>query len=590
MQISACCAGMVQSLHERTLCTIVCVNRKDIFMPNVVGIRFKDSGKTYYFDPAEVSPLDLGQSVIVETARGLEMARVAEIAHDVEESTIVGELKPVMRLAVPEDDARWKQLNSRQDELLRRCQEKIAEHELPMGLVKAEYSFDGSRLTFYFTADKRVDFRNLVRDLARTFRTRIELRQIGPRDEAKLLGGIGPCGRILCCATFLPDYARVSIKMAKDQDLPLNPAKISGVCGRLLCCLAYEHEQYIEMKAEMPRRGAWVQTPEGPGEVWSANVLRGTITVLLAATGVQEEFTPDKILESTQEVVATAKARNAEGITPVVRENKRGERRLLREEFESSDQLAALAALEDRPEDRATADDLGVAVRVPNRGREGGQGAGRDDRRGPPQQRPSGDRPNRPFNADRPPVAGTPVGRDDRRGPPQQRPSGDRPFIDRRPGADRPQGAERPQSDRPFGERRPQGDGAPRQGGDRPYVPNRPAPADAAPPAAPREGMELPEERRAGHPRPDSGRPSGERPPATDRPQSERPPRQGGDRPYVRPEQRDAEQVDRPQQPSTSQIPSPSDGGDDFSVPQTPPAAGGDTEQMRRRRRRPMGN
>ena len=228
-------------------------------MPIVVGIRFKDSGKTYYFDPTQTDAVVQGQYVIVETARGLEMARVSELPHEVEESAIVGELKPVIRHATPEDDVRWKQLNSRQDELIKRCQEKIDEHELPMGLVKAEYSFDGSRLTFYFTADKRVDFRNLVRDLARTFRTRIELRQIGPRDEAKLLGGIGPCGRILCCATFLPDYARVSIKMAKDQDLPLNPSKISGVCGRLLCCLAYEHEQYIEMKAEMPRRGMWVQ-------------------------------------------------------------------------------------------------------------------------------------------------------------------------------------------------------------------------------------------------------------------------------------------------------------------------------------------
>ncbi|MFM2308761.1 MAG: hypothetical protein RLY87_882, partial [Chloroflexota bacterium] len=468
-----------------------------------------------------------------------------------------------------------------------RCQEKIAEHELPMGLVKAEYSFDGSRLTFYFTADKRVDFRNLVRDLARTFRTRIELRQIGPRDEAKLLGGIGPCGRILCCASFLPDYARVSIKMAKDQDLPLNPAKISGVCGRLLCCLAYEHEQYIEMKAEMPRRGAWVQTPEGPGEVWSANVLRGTVTVMLAATGVQEEFTPEKIQESTQEVVAIAKARNAEGVTPVVRENKRGERRLLREEFESSDELAALAALEDRPEERASADDLGAAVRVPNRGRDGGRDGGRDDRRGPPQQRPGGDRPNRPFNADRPGGAGAPTGRDgrdDRRGGPP-RPSGDRPFGDRRPSGDRP-AADRPQGDRPFADRRTQGDGAPRQGGDRPYVPNRPAQ-----PVAPREGVELREERRAGHPRPDnarpnSDRPQGDRPFADRRPQGDGAPRQGGDRPFVRPEQR----AERPQQQSEPRIPSPSDSGDDFSVPQTPPANGGDTEQMRRRRRRPMGN
>ena len=143
-----------------------------------------------------------------------------------------------------------------------------------MALVKAEYSFDGSRLTFYFTSEKRVDFRVLVRDLARTFQTRIELRQVGPRDEAKLLGGIGPCGRLLCCSTFLPDYARVSIKMAKDQDLPLNPTKISGVCGRLLCCLSYEHEQYLEIKAELPQRGAWVQTPDGPGEVVTVNVVR----------------------------------------------------------------------------------------------------------------------------------------------------------------------------------------------------------------------------------------------------------------------------------------------------------------------------
>ena len=547
-------------------------------MPTVIGIRFKDSGKTYYFDPAEVTPLDLGQSVIVETARGLEMARVAEVAHEVEESTIVGELKPVIRLAEPEDDARWKQLNSRQDELLRRCQEKIAEHELPMGLVKAEYSFDGSRLTFYFTADKRVDFRNLVRDLARTFRTRIELRQIGPRDEAKLLGGIGPCGRILCCSSFLPDYARVSIKMAKDQDLPLNPAKISGVCGRLLCCLAYEHEQYIEMKAEMPRRGSWVQTPEGPGEVWSANVLRGTVTVMLAATGVTEEFTPEKIQESTQEVVATAKARNAEGVTPVVRENKRGERRLLREEFESSDQLAALAALEDRPEERASADDVGAAVRVPNRGR--------DERRGPPQQRPGGDRPSRPFNGDRPAGAGAPTGRDgrdDRRsGPP--RPAGDRPFADRRPGGDRP-GADRPQSERPVQSDRPQGDRRP-QGVDRPYVPNRPA----QPAQPPRDGVELREERRAGHPRPDSTRPNGDRPQGGDRPQEDRPPRPSGDRPFVRPEQRESQPAERLTPPSAPHIPSPSDSADDFSVPQTPPAAGSDTEQMRRRRRRPMGN
>ncbi|RLT24224.1 MAG: hypothetical protein DWI30_01710, partial [Chloroflexi bacterium] len=404
-------------------------------MPIVVGIRFKDSGKTYYFDPTQTDAVVQGQYVIVETARGLEMARVSELPHEVEESAIVGELKPVIRHATPEDDVRWKQLNSRQDELIKRCQEKIDEHELPMGLVKAEYSFDGSRLTFYFTADKRVDFRNLVRDLARTFRTRIELRQIGPRDEAKLLGGIGPCGRILCCATFLPDYARVSIKMAKDQDLPLNPSKISGVCGRLLCCLAYEHEQYIEMKAEMPRRGMWVQTPEGPGEVVNVNVLRSTVTVLLSATGVPEEFSPQVIQETTNEVANQAKARNAEGITPAVsHQRNRGERRLLREEFESSDMLAALAALEDKPDEQARGDDIGAAVRQkPNDNR-------RDDNR-----------------------------RDDRRSaPPMQDRRGldNRSTGDRRPGftpndarSPRPDGAARPDDRRnaPFTPRPPQG-------------------------------------------------------------------------------------------------------------------------------------
>src|SRR5690606_38988867 len=197
-------------------------------MPVVVGVRFKDSGKTYFFDPNGYDTLSQGEQVIVETVRGLELAKVILAPHHVGEDQIVSELRPVMRRAEASDFERMRLLSARHEEVLARCAEKITEHDLPMRLVKAEYSFDGSRLTFYFTADKRIDFRALVRDLARTFRTRIELRQIGPRDEAKLLGGIGPCGRLLCCATFLPDYARVSIKMAKDQDLPLNPSKISG--------------------------------------------------------------------------------------------------------------------------------------------------------------------------------------------------------------------------------------------------------------------------------------------------------------------------------------------------------------------------
>jgi cell fate regulator YaaT (PSP1 superfamily) len=284
-------------------------------MTTIVGIRFKDSGKIYYFDPGNMD-LHQGDTVIVDTARGPEMAKVAYGCRNVPDSEIVGELKAVIRRAEKADFDRLRVLNSRQDELMARCAEKIQEHGLPMGLVKTEYSFDGSRLTFYFTSEQRVDFRMLVRDLARTFRSRIELRQIGPRDEAKLLGGIGPCGRLLCCATFLPDYARVSIKMAKDQDLPLNPTKISGVCGRLLCCLSYEHQQYVDMKGELPDRGDWVQTPDGPGDVVAVNVLKSTITVRLASSGMQEDYTMAQIREATTEVSTVARHRTRQGITP----------------------------------------------------------------------------------------------------------------------------------------------------------------------------------------------------------------------------------------------------------------------------------
>lgn len=334
-------------------------------MTIVVGIRFKDSGKTYYFDPRDLE-LRQGEYVIVETVRGFEMAKVAYERREVSESELVGELKPVVRHAEPADFDRMHLLHSRHAEVLERCAEKVREHNLPMNLVKAEYSFDGSRLTFYFTSEKRVDFRMLVRDLARTFKSRIELRQIGPRDEAKLLGGIGPCGRLLCCATFLPDYARVSIKMAKDQDLPLNPAKISGVCGRLLCCLSYEHEQYVEMRAELPRKGAWVQTPDGPGEVVSVNVIKQQVTVQLASSGMQELYDRTQIQEATEKVGTIARSRVEEGIAPVARNNRRdpsgngerggrdrGERRLLRDDIDHSDILDALALLEEGDPDLA---------------------------------------------------------------------------------------------------------------------------------------------------------------------------------------------------------------------------------------------
>jgi len=277
-------------------------------------VRFKDSGKTYHFDPHELT-LASGDWVVVDTVRGPELGRVAMAPADLPTDQLFGELKPVLRRATPTDLDQLHQLQQHEDDALRDCVDKVREHNLPMNLVKAEYNFDGSRLTFYFTADKRVDFRALVRDLARTFRTRIELRQIGPRDEAKLLGGVGPCGRLLCCSTFLPDFARVSIKMAKDQDLPLTPSKISGVCGRLLCCLSYEHEQYVEIKAELPERGDWVQTGHGPGEVIAVNVVKENVTVDLG-DGNTVDCTAKEIVDVRRQVAAEAQARNAQGITP----------------------------------------------------------------------------------------------------------------------------------------------------------------------------------------------------------------------------------------------------------------------------------
>ncbi len=284
-------------------------------MTTIIGVRFKDSGKIYYFDPHNLE-LQQGDIVIVDTARGPEMAKVAYEQCDVSDSEIVGELKSVLRRAEPSDFERMRMLQARHDDIMARCAEKIRAHDLPMDLVKTEYSFDGSRLTFYFTSEQRVDFRMLVRDLARTFKSRIELRQIGPRDEAKLLGGIGPCGRALCCATFLPDYARVSIKMAKDQDLPLNPSKISGVCGRLLCCLSYEHQQYVDMKAELPGKGDWVQTPDGPGNVIGVNVLKSSVTVQLASSGMQEDYTVSQIQAAAEAVNALAGQRARAGLAP----------------------------------------------------------------------------------------------------------------------------------------------------------------------------------------------------------------------------------------------------------------------------------
>lgn len=246
----------------------------------IVGIRFRPAGRIYYFDPQEQS-FTTGQYVIVETVRGTEAGRVVIASKKIAEGDLSDPLKPVLRLATEDELRTMLSFKSREKEALQRCYERIQQHHLPMKLVEAEYTFDGSRLTFYFTADERVDFRALVRDLAATFRTRIELRQIGARDQAKLQGGVGPCGKTLCCSSWITDFGVVSIKMAKEQGLPLNPSKISGVCGRLLCCLSYENDNYIQAKQLMPQIGAILTTPSGPGKVVAINVPKNSVDVML---------------------------------------------------------------------------------------------------------------------------------------------------------------------------------------------------------------------------------------------------------------------------------------------------------------------
>jgi cell fate regulator YaaT (PSP1 superfamily) len=252
----------------------------------VVGVRFRPAGRIYYYDPAGFA-LKTGQWVIVESAKGVECGRVVIAPRQVEASELGGEgLKPVQRLASEDDLRQMLAFKSKEKEALRRCAQRIEHHQLPMKLVEAEYTYDGSRLTFYFTAEERVDFRALVRDLASQFHTRIELRQIGARDHAKLLGGVGVCGKTLCCSSWLTEFNVVSIKMAKEQGLPLNTAKISGICGRLLCCLAYENDDYIAAKREMPAYNEIVETASGHGRVIGINVPRESVEVMLESGAV----------------------------------------------------------------------------------------------------------------------------------------------------------------------------------------------------------------------------------------------------------------------------------------------------------------
>lgn len=248
-------------------------------MVNIVGVRFKPVGKIYYFAPPAEGELNSGDGVIVETARGVELGFVAIPSQEVENGKVVQPLKPVIRKATEADYRQLEQNNQKRGEALKSAREKIAKHKLDMKLVDAEFTFDNSKVVFYFVADGRVDFRELVRDLASVFKKRIELRQIGVRDQSKMLGGIAPCGKICCCAQHLPDFKHVSVKMAKMQLLSLNPTKISGLCGRLMCCLEYENNHYVEASAKLPKVGSEVTTPDGRGMVIQNNLLKLTTRV-----------------------------------------------------------------------------------------------------------------------------------------------------------------------------------------------------------------------------------------------------------------------------------------------------------------------
>lgn len=257
-------------------------------MVNVVGVKFKHAGKIYYFDPAGID-VQLGDHVIVETARGLEFGTVALEEERVDKNKIITPLKPIIRIANEEDVEANEENQKKKAEAMRLCQEKVDKHNLEMKLIDVEYTFDNNKVVFYFTADGRVDFRELVKDLASVFKMRIELRQIGVRDEAKMLGGIGNCGRSLCCHQWLSEFQPVSIKMAKTQGLSLNPTKISGICGRLMCCLKYENETYVEAKKGMPEAGEKIKTSQGMAIVTEANVLENKIKARLIEEDNKEE-------------------------------------------------------------------------------------------------------------------------------------------------------------------------------------------------------------------------------------------------------------------------------------------------------------
>ena len=262
-------------------------------MIKVAGVRFKNAGKVYYFDPDQLE-IKLHDNVIVETARGLEFGTVTMEVTEVRDEDVVQPLKKIIRIAGAEDIKHHEENEKKKARALKLCQEKINKHGLEMKLIDVEYTFDNNKIIFYFTADGRVDFRELVKDLASVFKMRIELRQIGVRDEAKMMGGIGSCGKSLCCSTWLSDFEPVSIKMAKVQNLSLNPNKISGICGRLMCCLKYENEVYMELRKGLPDNGEKVRTKDGMGKVVETNILGSKVKVRLY-TGEKDDDGEEKL-------------------------------------------------------------------------------------------------------------------------------------------------------------------------------------------------------------------------------------------------------------------------------------------------------
>ena len=381
-------------------------------MTTIIGVRFRNMGKVYYFGPKSLN-IEAGDHVIVETARGVEYGCVVLGPREVEDSRIVQPLKEVIRIATPKDDAREESNRRKEKEAFQICQKKIAAHNLDMKLIDAEYTFDNNKVLFYFTADGRVDFRELVKDLASVFKTRIELRQIGVRDETKILGGIGICGRPLCCHTYLSEFAPVSIKMAKEQNLSLNPTKISGTCGRLMCCLKYEQEAYEDAVHRMPKQDSFVETPDGVGDVTQVDLLREQVKVRLdSAPEAPKCYHNCEIC-----VVRNGKGKRPEGyVAPPPEELARrryvapreeGREELQREHTALSDALERVfQASEEAPareQRRDTQESRGGRRGSRRRRGSGGGGEKKAQAQQSPAGKPAQDKPERKTKGERPP-------------------------------------------------------------------------------------------------------------------------------------------------------------------------------------------